>query len=73
MTALIQSECRFDILINQITQSVGEGTSTLLARTGGGMIYEVPNQFNKLKNAADDFDRGKAIGKLISIIFNWSY
>lgn len=58
MLASIGDNCRFDILINTLTQSIGEGASTTLARVGGAMIYEIPNTTKKLKNASDSFEKG---------------
>lgn len=72
MLAAIGDNCRFDILINTLTQSIGEGASTTLARIGGAMIYEIPGTWNKLRKASDSFEKGNEFGKLVQITFNWS-
>ena len=49
--AAITAYCNVDKLVNTITQSLGEGASTAVARIAGGLINEIPNQFNNYINA----------------------
>ena len=70
--AAVSAYCNINKLIDNITKSVGEGTSSLVARVGAGLINELPNDYNDYLGAYDDFDRGHALGKAVQVLFNWS-
>ena len=59
MTAAIYAHCDVQKLFNTLTSLVStEGLSTLASRVGGGLIFELPAQWNKFQAATSDFIAG---------------
>ena len=65
------ANCNVQKLVNTITNSLGEGASTLAARVGGGFIYEIPDYYIKIKGANTCFDKMMYSAKLFSIFFDY--
>lgn len=54
--AAIMANCNVDKLINTITKAIGEGASTSIARIGGGMLWEIPDQYDRFMNAPSNIN-----------------
>lgn len=70
----VYANCDTQKLFNTVTALfTGEGTSTLMARLGGGFIFELPGYLEDLTNmSGSDFKRGNAFGKIVQLAFNYS-
>ena len=70
--SVIYDKCNILKLINVISELVStEGGSTLMTRIGGGMIFEIPTYYNNYNAATTDFEKGKWLGKIFSLSFNY--
>jgi hypothetical protein len=67
----VNSDCDLAKLLNTITNSIGEGLSTMAARVGGGFIFEIPNYYLKIKGANTCFDQTASLAKIFSIVFDY--
>ena len=72
MLAAVTSSCDVQKFFNTATALItAEGSSKLVSRFAGGIIFELPRFYNEFLDAATTQGSGKAIGKMVQLIFNY--
>lgn len=71
--ASIYANCNVQALFNTLSALLtAEGSSTLVSRLAGGIIFELPNYYSQYLAAGTDFLAAQAIGKIFQVILNYS-
>lgn len=65
------SNCDFQKLLSTITTPPSQSIPAMVARVGGGFIYEIPNIYVQLKKADTCFDFTRRLAGLFSLVFDY--
>lgn len=69
--AAIQSNCDIQKLIKTVTTDPTTLFPAMIARVGGGFIFEIPERYLKMKNAETCDDFMDQFAKLFSLLFDY--
>jgi hypothetical protein len=73
LQSAIFSNCQLEIFLNVFTSFLSvEGASTLLSRVVGGFIGDMMQYIADFSNADSNWKKGKAVGQMVQILFNYT-
>ena len=73
LVASIYANCNLQSLFNTASALLtAEGSSTMVSRLAGGIIYELPNYYSQYLAATSDFVAAQSLAKIFQVVLNFS-